>query len=525
MILTSLNKVRLSLAAVLLLGLFPTIAVAQGSVALSVSPTLFEMSASKSQAWSSAVRVINTNPFPLKVYVNAVNFEPSGESGQGTMIPVLETESNGTTLAEWFTLPTEEIIIPAEQTVSVPFSINVPDDAAPGGHFSAILVGTRSLTNSETPAQVETSQVVTALVFLSVAGDIVERGSIRDFVTEQFVSESPKAAFSIRFENAGNVHVQPQGNITIKNMWGRERGTIPINQTSQFGNVLPNSIRKYNFEWVGDWSFADMGRYTAEVTLAYGDLTRQFVTAETSFWVIPWRTLLLFMFVFGGLLWLIIWGVKLYIRRMLQMAGITPELHNGNHRSKRTISVTAPLEEGILDLRAELTSGEGSLISRILPLVQKYRLFLIVLLAVCIFVGLFAWYLILALSSEHGYEVRYEQDGAMVALPDQADLPPLQGDSTAVIDQPAITIVNRSGIAGLDELRAQDLESKGYKVQVNRADTDVSEDRTVIVYNPSYAESAVRLQEYFADALLSSFISDDASEAPITVYLGTDQIN
>jgi hypothetical protein len=524
MILTLQNNVILASCAAIILTLFPVFVQAQGSVALSVSPTLFEMSASENQSWSSAVRVINTNPFPLKVYLNAVNFEPTGESGQGIMIPVSSAESDGSTLAEWFTLPSEEIIIPAEQTVSVSFFVDVPAGAAPGGHFAAIQVGTRSLTETNAPAQVQTSQVVNTLVFLSVAGDIVERGSIRDFTTDSWLNEAPQTIFSIRFENAGNVHLQPQGDITIKNMWGKERGVVPINQTSQFGNVLPDSIRKYNFEWSGEWSFADIGRYTAEVTLAYGDQTRQFVTSETSFWVIPWRTLLALLFVFGGLLWLIVWGVKLYIRKMLLMAGITPELQHNSHKPKRSVSFTAPIGEGILDLRTELVHGEGSIMQRVVYLVQKYKFFLTIVSALLMFVILFAWYLILALTSERGYEVRYEKDGEMVVLPDQIEPTPITGDSTLSSDQPEITVVNRSGIAGLDELRAVDLQSKGYNVTIDRPDSATSEDRTVIVYNPAYADLAVLLQEHFADALLSSFVSEDSSETPITVYLGTDQI-
>lgn len=503
---------------------FPASTNAQGAVALSVSPTLFEMSASENQSWSSAVRVINTNPFPLKIYLTGVNFEPSGESGQGTMVPIFETETNGTTLAEWFTLPSEEVVIPAEQTVSVPFTIQVPEGAAPGGHFAAILVGTRSLTDTEGPAQVETSQVVSSLVFLSVAGDIVERGAIRDFVTDSVISESPQTSFSIRFENAGNVHLQPQGEIVIRNMWGKERGIIPINQTSQFGNVLPESVRKYNFEWVGEWSFADIGRYSAEATLAYGDQTRQFVTADTTFWVIPWRTLLLLLLVFGGLLWLIVWGIKAYIRKMLQMAGVTPELQTRVIKHKRSVSVTAPLEEGILDLRSKLAGGEGPLHLRLWSLVQQYKLFLIVVSAILVFFVLFAWYLVLALTSERGYEVRYEQEGQMVSLPDEVGEVVVGEELTIGIDQPTITVVNRSGIAGLDELRALDLQSKGYTIEIDRPDQSVNETRTVIVYDPSYAEAAVLLQEQFSDALLSSFISQDSSENPITIYLGTDQV-
>jgi hypothetical protein len=439
------------------------------------------------------------------------------------MRPIIESASEGFTLAEWIDLSTEEVIIPAEQTVSIPFSITVPDDASPGGHFAAILVGTRSLTNSDAPAQVETSQIVTSLVFLRVAGDIVERGSIRDFTTDKNIYESPSASFSLRFENSGNVHLRPQGDIVIKNMWGKERGVITVNKASQFGNVLPESIRKYNFEWTGDSSFGDVGRYTAVATIGYGDSARQFVNSKTSFWVIPWRTLLIMFVVFGSLLWFIIWGIKLYIRKMLLMAGITPELQRVS-KHKRTVSIIAPLEESILDLRSEFRHGEGSLLTRVMNALQKYKFFLMIISAALVFVLLSVWFLVLALSGDRDYEVMYEREGEMVPLPAEqsADFEPDVATSTD--SQTQIILINRSGMSGLDKLRASELQSKSYSVQIGEFEPGSAESRTVIVYDPAYESVAVELQEHYPDALLSSFVSDDPLEVPITIYLGSDQI-
>lgn len=510
-------KARLIALAALIILFVPSVVWAQNAVSLSVSPTLFEMSANPSQEWASTVRVINTNSFPIKVYVNTVNFEPTGESGQGSMKPVFGTSADNATLAEWITVPNEEIVIAAEQTASIPFTISVPEAAAPGGHFAAILVGTRSLTDSDTPAQVQTSQVVSSLVFLTVAGDTVERGAIRDFGADRIINESPDISFSLRFENTGNVHLQPQGDITITNMWGKERGVIPINQTSQFGNVLPESTRSYSFAWTGEWSFADIGRYTAQATLAYGDQSRQFVNSSANFWVIPWKTLLVVLLVFGGLLWVVIWGIKMYIRKMLQMAGVTPELQRTN-KPKRTVSITAPLEEGILDLRRELKNGEGSLLERLVAVAQKYKLFLIIIAAVLVLIALFVWYLVLALTSERGYEVMYEEAGEMVPLPVETE--PAASKQTV----PTVIVVNRSGVAGLDRLRADDLTNKGYTVEIAPPESGITESNTVIVYNPDYAEAAVEVQSHFADALLSSFVSELTTQTPIIVYLGTDQL-
>lgn len=505
--------------------LVPSFLFAQGSVTLSVSPTLFEMTANPSQEWSSSVRIINANSFPITVYSDVVNFKPTGEGGQGVMVPVLEDETQGATLAEWIAVEGGEFEIPAEQTVSIPFSITVPDDAAPGGHFAAILIGTKAFEENEGAALVETSQVVTSLVFLSVAGDVLESGQIREFTTSKTITESPDIDFSVRFENTGNVHLQPQGNITITNMWGKERGVVPINMNSQFGNVLPESVRKYNFSWSGDWSFADIGRYKAVVALAYGSESRQFTDAVTTFWVLPWRALLLVLFIIVGLVWCVVQAVKLYIRRMLQLAGVTPELQK-EHRNKtaRTnVSITAPIEAGILDLRSDLKNTEGSMYGRAGILLKKYKVFVVLALAILVFASLFIWYLILALTSERGYQISYEENGEVISVETEAgeddDKRPI-----VVNTLPKLQLVNRSGSpATLKQVESR-LVASGYDVSVARSLQSVTEDRTVIVYDPIFAEDILSLQSLLGEALVSSYITQEGSDPEIIIYVGTDQI-
>jgi len=527
MISTSKNK----LAQLIVIGLFacltlPGFVSAQSAVTLSVSPTLFEMTASPSQTWTSTVRVINSNSFPIQIYTDVVNFAAAGESGQGTMIPVLETETNGGTLAEWINVTESELLIPAEQTVAIEFTIDVPSDAPPGGHYAALLIGTRSFGDTEGAAQVETSQVVTSLLFLSVAGDIDESGMIRDFTANQIITEQPEAAFSLRFENTGNVHLQPQGDITITNMWGKERGLVPINKNSQFGNVLPNSIRQYNFAWSGDWSFADIGRYTAIATVAYGDQQRQFVSSQTSFWVIPWRALLLVTVIFSGLIWCVVWGIKLYIRRMLQLAGVSPGLKREiKHTTVRSsVSFTAPIEEGILDLRSELRSGNGSLTNRLLSFATAYKVFMLVGSAVLIFVALFVWYVLLALTSDRGYQVSYERNGELIPITQNDTAPTTDAPQPVVVNTlPDISLVDRSGSTQLVQQVADRLIARGYEVQIDTIAASVIEDRTVIVFDPSISDQIEQLRTELPGALVSAFAAEDESEPLVTIYLGTDQ--
>lgn len=508
---------------------------AQSSLSLSVSPTIFDMSANPTQDWSSSVRVINSNPYEIKVFADVVNFAPKGERGQGKFLPVIDTETQGQTVAEWVDITKEAIVIPPEQTVEVPFSIKVPETAPPGGHFAALLIGTKPPEGVEGMIGVETSQVVTTLLFLKVTGDVIEDGSIRSFRTEKSLVEKPEATFELRFENKGNVHLLPRGDIKILNMWGQERGLIPINSTTMFGTVLPDSVRNYSFTWKGEWSLADMGRYTAIATLGYGEEQKQFSSSKIAFWVIPFKALGLVLLILIGFIAFFTWVVKLYIRKMLSMAGVAPGQHPVTSSARR-VSVVAPIEEGMLDLRGQwqqtTTWKERS--DTLLDFLKKNRIFFFGVLVLVLFIGGISWYINSASQSERPYDVTI--DGLSEDLHISSDEVKYQQkkeeesgvSSTEVVvnrDLPKIIIVNRSGVNGLAvDLRLR-LEKEGYEILDMQNDLGAAEENTVIVYNPVYTDEALALSQKIYGALLSAFAGQTDSEAPITVYVGRDLEN
>ena len=539
MTLTLKRKISYAFAA---LGLFfiwvPFFAMAQGTLTLSVSPTLFKMSAAPGQNLSSSVKVINSNDFEITVYADVVNFAPQGESGLGKFLPVTSLDAEGQTLAEWIKLERTEFVIPPERTVEVPFDISLPEDASPGSHSAAILIGTKSINGSEKQTKVETSQVVTTLLFLRVDGDVVEDGSIREFRTTHSIYESPSATFELRFENKGNVHLQPQGDIKIYNMWGNERGVIPVNKQSLFGDVLRESIRKYVFTWSGDWSLADMGRYTAVATLAYGEDGRKFASSETAFWVIPWKILSIIILILAAFITLVSWSIKLYIRRMLTLAGVSPELHSvkQNHSSStfKQVSVVAPIEAGILDLRHRFNKS-STFVSKIMILgrfVNTYKLFFIVVVAVLVFIIVVVLYVRSANVSERGYEVTVEGVGNGVTISSEQmkydemrKTEPALNQNAEIREFPPIKMVNRSGVNGLAATLRVNLEKKGYLITRLENEFNTNDFNTVIVYAPEFSAEALELSRDIKGSLLSSFFSETDTDTPITIYVGRDLEN
>lgn len=528
-----MNKVLIA-SAILIAAAFShaTIVSAQSALSLSVSPTLFEMSANPNQEWTSTVRVINPNPYEISVYTNVVNFAPQGDGGEAKFVPLVKEEASGQTVAEWIDITDKAIVIPAEQTVEVPFVIQVPENAPPGGHYAALLIGTKPPEDDGT-VQVKTSQVVTTLLFLRVTGDVIEDGDIRSFRTTERLLEKPEATFELRFENKGNVHILPQGEIRILNMWAQERGIIPINRVAMFGNVLPENVRKYNFTWTGEWSLADMGRYTAIATLVYGENGRQTVSSETAFWVIPWRALLLTLLILFSFIAVFTWAIKLYIRKMLSMAGVAPGetiVSRNTHR----ISVVAPIEEGMLDLRGQWkeTTTWGERLRTVGHFVRQYHIFFVVLLLTICFLGGVYWYINSASESERAYNVTIDGQGNEITISSEEVKYQQQKEAakqpiTTVpdADLPLINIVNRSGVTGLAVDLRMKLEEKGYQIVDLSTDIGAVEKNTVIVYDPAYATEALSLSQEVYGALLSAFVSETKSQTPITVYVGQDLEN
>ncbi len=519
---------------------------AQGAVTLSVSPTLFEMSASPGQEWKSNVRVINVNDFDLTVYPDVVNFAPKGEAGDGLFLPIFESETQGKTLAEWVDISRNPIVIPRQQSVDIPFTVLVPADANPGGHFAAILVSTKPPTIDPGVPRVQTSQMVTSLFFVRIAGEVNESGSIREFITTKSFLTKPEATFELRFENNGNVHLQPQGDIRIYNMWGQDRGVIPINRQSHFGNVLPNSIRKFNFVWTGEWALADIGRYSAVATLGYGTDVRKFVSSKTYFWVIPLKEFSLILLGLGVTVSIIVWLVRLYVRRMLALAGIDVNARKkitstrikkiareDSETNELAVSVIAPLRVGILDLRSKFQNSNKSRWQLFVSAMRDYWKFLIAIIIFSVSILIVVLYISAANTSERAFEVIYKNgdaEGGVTVTSEELIYNELQQENSRTnndannlaIPTIKVAIVNRSGQAGVGASVRLKLEQAGYEISSLRADFTDIQARTAIVFSKTSETEALKLSALLNNALISLYDKEDTDKAVITVYLGSD---
>jgi hypothetical protein len=414
MLVISLKNTLLSVltALFLVVSFVPTVAFAQDqNFSLSVTPPFFQMTITPGEEWSSFIKLVNVNDFPITLYASVVNFEANDdENGRGKFTPLLseDPEYRSSSLAGWIEVTDAPITVGAGDTVRLPFIIRPPKNAPPGGHYAAILVGNQPVIDPSAGSSIAVSSLISSLIFARVQGDVDERGGIRDFYSDKYFYQEPIVSLSLRFENEGNVHLLPQGDIAIYNMWGKERGIIPVNQKTTFGNVLPKSVRKYNFMWSGEPSPLEIGRYKAVATLAFGNDSRQNISSITTFWVVPLTPLLSILGTLAVLVFLVSWFIRAYVRRALGAVHLRAE---DTRAVSRTKTLTRPLVDGVMDLR-NVTFDEKATEEKLSPIafVKKYKLFFLFLLLV-VFVSLFlSQFFSEVLLPERNYEIQVDSE-------------------------------------------------------------------------------------------------------------------
>lgn len=499
----------------------PTAAAARS---LSVTPTILEMFAVPGQSWNSAIKVINHNPEPLTVYAEPVNFIPNGERGHASFIPLEPTETDGATLGEWMQVSSEAYTIPPEGSLSIPVSIQVPPGASPGGHYAALLIGTRP--PSDSGMRVATAQIISSLFFVRIDGEVEEYGQVRSFRPSSRFVQTPTNDFLIRFENTGNVHLQPQGEIVIENMWGRERGLIPINQKTQFGNVLPDSIREFEFTWSGEPSFSDIGRYTATLVLGYGYDEKRFITSHTNFWVVPLKPLFIILFILIASVWFLSWCIRSYIRRTLLQSGVT----RITTRHITASTATTKNSDTVIDLRASESPSKtvSDRITTIRESLVTYRRLLIAGTGIVLLLILFVLYFAAVFTPNRNYDVVIGTGGQETTLNSEEILyersqeQRQNKDAAAKNENYSIRIVNTTATPGKAVTAAEALETAEYQIAEVTVDTTRAREKSVVIYPPTLAHEALAISQVLGGVLLSAEAATTTSELPeIQIYMGT----
>jgi hypothetical protein len=308
---------------------------------LTVSPVFFDLTSNPGEKITDRIRVRNNTTSDMKVKVGV---KKMGGDQNGTLT-LLDGKDDPTT--SWIVLSSSEITAKALEWTDVPFSINIPSDAAFGYYYAVTFSQTGAGPLGQTGTSLTGSSAVPILLNVRKEG-AQAKAEVVEFSTENYINEYLPIDFTVKVENKGNIHVKPHGNIFIASGSDKNIAILDVNQT--LGTIIPNTNRTYQSSWddgflvrepvlqygepkknkKGDIEYKlsinwnkltsfRIGKYTANLLLVYDDGTKdKTVEATTSFWVFPWKAVLIIIGAVIILLVLLRFILKAYIKRELK---------------------------------------------------------------------------------------------------------------------------------------------------------------------------------------------------------------
>lgn len=304
--------------------------------ALTITPIRYEIAGDPGQTLDQEITLVNESDKSQLYYVSFANFEAQGDTGSPNFVEPKDD------IGTWMSTSQSSINIGAGEQKKVTLKITIPKDATPGGHFGAIFWGTSP---GAKPGEVSIGTKTGLLVLLTVSGPITESAGLVDFQTTDkgwFYKQLP-IGFQYRFSNQGSDRVKPEGNVVVRSILGWRVARVNANPSD--GNVLPNTTRKFNPEWVkttsfgmyqeevaqkqtysfiraikDEWRNFAVGVFSARVVATFGANDSEVKSNRAYFVVFPWELLLIIAIIGTGAYYLLRTLIRRHNRSIIKKA-------------------------------------------------------------------------------------------------------------------------------------------------------------------------------------------------------------
>lgn len=328
---------------------------------LTTSPLPITLNTKPGGSVSADIKVKQSGGSDEKLMVHLLKFGAYGDAGK----PALSERGPGDDWFDWVKFDKTQFDAPNNVWQTVHMTINFPKSAAFEYNYAVEFMRAGDTISPNGDGKVTTGLAggSAVLVLANVDAPGAHRSlQLISFGIEHKVVEFLPDTFDVNLHNNGNVYLQPLGSIFVtqgKNQVAR----LVFNESK--GNILANSHRVYKNTWIDgyphyevaktkdgktakdrhgqvkvalNWGLANVnstadplsdastanpnmqaessnplsrirfGRYTARLVAVYSDDFGRDVpiTSQITFWVIPWRILLVFLLV------LVVFGLAIY---------------------------------------------------------------------------------------------------------------------------------------------------------------------------------------------------------------------
>lgn len=276
---------------------------------ITMVPPSTEKQLNAGETSEGTLKIINDSNTSLTFTATVKDFIVEDTNGTPVILDN-NTLSKKYSAAAWLAVTPNTFTVPAGKSQQINYFMQVPADAGPGGHYAAVVFQPTDIINVKgTGAGVMTQ--LASLFYIRVNGDITEKAQVIKFGANGFQEYAP-IKITTQVQNMSDYHINPKGNIVIKNLFGQVVESQPLTPRNIFPGtsiVFSNTLGK---------GFM-MGRYTATLNATYGTNNNLPLTATTTFIIFPWKV--------AGMALLVIVAVVLaiiFMRRKKRKVGTVP---------------------------------------------------------------------------------------------------------------------------------------------------------------------------------------------------------
>lgn len=221
-------------------------------VGLSADQSIFSFSMNPGEKKTFVVNVQNISDYSEKIKITSDDFS-FGENNEIANI-VEENEMSG--MKEWISAEEKDSIeLGSKDKKELKLTVAVPENAAIGSHYALVLISAIPQTEEQELKSTLVSGRVGIYILVNVSGEVSGKGSLNSFKAP--ILAGKKAVMKMEFENKGNIHYIPHGEVRIKNLVTKQTQKLEVEKHF----VFPG--KKYLFEL--NWNGASLfGVYRAQ---------------------------------------------------------------------------------------------------------------------------------------------------------------------------------------------------------------------------------------------------------------------
>ncbi len=164
----------------LLAGIVLWTAGSEAAINMTVSPIKYELEWDPWQSITYTATLFNNDPTPVDIITGTSDFKPDGTTWSPSFVRYSELIHQDQEISSWITLSSPGFTIGWNTSHTINFTIDIPANATPGGHYGAVFFKNNNSETSWWSAAVGLNVDYGILILLTVSGEVDTQITITD---------------------------------------------------------------------------------------------------------------------------------------------------------------------------------------------------------------------------------------------------------------------------------------------------------------------------------------------------------